>query len=74
MTEAQFRSMEQFSSNMPGAYNDLKAAEEHKKLIKEDLKKLEDEMNTILQNQNNSNSEQLKILKKMLNKKLMQLI
>ncbi len=43
MTEAQFRSMEQFSSNMPGAYNDLKAAEEHKKLIKEDLKKLEDE-------------------------------
>ena len=43
MTDAQFRSMEQFASSMPKAYDDLKAAEEQRKLIKDDLKKLDDE-------------------------------
>ena len=43
MTDAQFRAMEQFSSSMPGAYDDLKAAEEQRKFIRDDLKKLEDE-------------------------------
>lgn len=43
MSDAQFKSMEQFSSEMPKAYDDLKAAEEHRKLIKDDLKKLDDE-------------------------------
>lgn len=43
MTEGQFQSLERFSDSMPGAYKDIKEAEEQKKRIKDDLKKLEDE-------------------------------
>ncbi len=43
MTENQFKAMERFSSSMPKAYDDLLKAEEQRKFIKDDLKKLEDE-------------------------------
>lgn len=43
MTEGQFQALERFSDTIPKAYEELKNAEEHRKLIKEDLKKLEDE-------------------------------
>lgn len=43
MTDGQFNAMEKFSSNMPKAYDDLKEAEEQRRKIKEDLKKLDDE-------------------------------
>ena len=43
MTDGQFLAMERFSSNMPKAYDDLKAAEEQRTFIKNDLRRLEDE-------------------------------
>ncbi len=43
MSDAQFKSMQQFANEMPKAYEDLKAAEEHRTLIRDDLKKLDDE-------------------------------
>lgn len=43
MTDGQYLAMERFSSNMPKAYDDLKAAEEQRTFIKNDLRRLEDE-------------------------------
>lgn len=43
MTEGQFQALERFSDSMPGAYEDIKNAEEQKKFIRDDLKKLDDE-------------------------------
>lgn len=43
MTDAQFHTMERFEDKMPKAYEDIKAAEDFKVLVKEDLRKLEGE-------------------------------
>lgn len=43
MTEGQFQAMQRFSDTMPKVYEEIKQAEAQKKLIKEDLKRLEDE-------------------------------
>ncbi len=51
MTEEQFRAMERFEDIMPGAYEDLKAAEDYKALVKEDLQKLDGEKHAFLYRQ-----------------------
>ena len=43
MTEGQYQALERFSDSMPRAYEDIKNAEEQKKFIRDDLKKLDDE-------------------------------
>lgn len=43
MTEGQYQALERFSETLPRAYEDIKNAEEQKKFIKEDLKKLDEE-------------------------------
>ncbi|MCR5800185.1 MAG: hypothetical protein K6G69_08930 [Lachnospiraceae bacterium] len=43
MTDEQFRALERFADSMPGAYDDVKEAEEQRTKIKGDLKKLDDE-------------------------------
>ena len=51
ITEAQFRSMERFEDNMPGAYEDMAEAEKKKGLIKDDLRKLDGEKHAFLYRQ-----------------------
>lgn len=48
MTEEQFRAMERMDGLMPKAYEDIKAAEEYKELVKNDLRKLDGEKHAYL--------------------------
>lgn len=51
MTDAQYHAMERFEDKMPKAYEDIKASEELKDVIKEDLRKLEAEKHAYLYRQ-----------------------
>lgn len=51
MTDVQYRAMERFEDKMPKAYEDIKACEELKDLIKEDLRKLDAEKHSFLYRQ-----------------------
>ncbi len=51
ITEAQFRSMERFEDNMPGAYEDMAEAEKKQEYIRGDLRKLEGEKHAFLYRQ-----------------------
>lgn len=43
MSEGQFQTVQRFADSMPKAYEEIKSAETQRRLIKEDLKRLEDE-------------------------------
>ena len=51
MTDILFYSMERMENSMPKAYEDLKQAEDYKKLIKDDLQKLDGEKHSYLYRQ-----------------------
>lgn len=57
MTEAQYKSMERFEDNMPGAYDEMAEAERYKGLIKDDLRKLEGEKHAYLYRQDEVTKE-----------------